>query len=171
VTERTSGTRVEIRTAELPASDDPDGDPTVWRADLDSRHCRTARGFLVEAGVVLGFPAYYGRNWDAFYECFSDLLEVTTGGMGYEFYDRPGRPERTLHLVVRNAEELLVDAEPRDLGILVWELLNPRPRYDPPQLWHRYADLRVTYLCAPDARAAFTARLRAAEQFHPDDPW
>lgn len=170
MTERTSGTRVEIRTGELPAADVLGDEPTVWRADLDSRHCRTARGFLVEAGVVLGFPAYYGRNWDAFYECFSDLLEVTTGGMGYEFYDRPGHPERTLHLVVHHAEELLVDATPRDLGILVWELLNPRPRYDPPQLWHRYADLRVTYLCSPGTREPFTARLRVAEQFHPDDP-
>jgi hypothetical protein len=88
--------------------------------------------------------------------------------MGYEFYDRPGRPERVLHLVVHHAEDLLVDAEPRDLGILVWKLRNPRPRYDPPQLWHRYADLWVTYVCAPDARQAFEARLRVAEQFRPD---
>jgi hypothetical protein len=122
----------------------------------------------VEVGVVLGFPAYYGRNWDAFYECFGDLLEVTTGGMGYEFYDRPGRPERTLHLVVRHAEELLADAEPRDLGLLVWELRNPRPRYDPPQLWHRYADLRVTFLCAPGCLGEFTARLHLADRFRHD---
>ncbi len=126
------------------------------------------RRFLVEVGVVLGFPAYYGRNWDAFYECFGDLLEVTTGGMGYEFYDRPGRPERTLHLVVRHAEELLADAEPRDLGLLVWELRNPRPRYDPPQLWHRYADLRVTFLCAPGCLGEFTARLHLADRFRHD---
>ena len=40
-------------------------------------------GFLISVGVALGFPAYYGRNWDAFYECFGDLLEVTDGGMGH----------------------------------------------------------------------------------------
>ena len=162
-----TGTAIEVRTSDLPV-DDPGGEPTVWRADLDSHHCRTARSFLVEAGVVLGFPAYYGRNWDAFYECFSDLLEVTTGGMGYEFYDRPGRPERTLHLVVRHADELLIEAEQRDLGILVWLLRNPRPQYDPPQLWHRYADLRVTFVCTPAAREIFTARLAVAEQFRHD---
>lgn len=88
--------------------------------------------------------------------------------MGYEFYDRPGRPERTLHLVVQRAEELLTEAEPRDLGILVWLLHNPRPRYDPPQLWHRYADLRVTFVCAVAARAAFTGRLDVAGQFRHD---
>ena len=122
----------------------------------------------MEAGVALGFPAYYGRNWDAFYKCFGDLLEVTTGGMGFEFCDRPGRPERTLHLVVRHAEELLVDAEPRDLGVLVWLLRNPRPHYDPPQLWHRYADLQVTFVCAPETATAFTERLRVADQFRHD---
>ena len=163
-----TGTRIEVRTNDLRLSAHPLAEPTVWRADLDSRYCRGARQFLVEAGVVLGFPAYYGRNWDAFYECFGDLLEVTTGGMGSEFCDRPGRPERTLHLVVRHAEEILVDAEPRDLGILVWLLRNPRPRYDPPQLWHRYADLQVTFVCSPKTVTAFTERLRVADQFRHD---
>ena len=88
--------------------------------------------------------------------------------MGSEFYDRPGRPERTLHLVVRHAEELLADAEAPDLGVLVWLLRHPRPRYDPPQLWHRYADLRVTFVCPPDALEAFRARLRVAGQFRHD---
>jgi hypothetical protein len=143
-------------------------DAAVWQADLDGHLCRTARGFLVEVGVALGFPAYYGRNWDAFYECFGDLLEITDGGMGYEFYDRPGRPERVLHLLVRHADELLADAEPRDLGVLVWKLHNPYPRYRPPQLWHRYADLRVTFVCTPETVTAFTERLRVADQFRHD---
>ena len=70
--------------------------------------------------------------------------------------------------MVRHAEELLTDAEQLDLGILVWKLRNPRPRYDPPQLWHRYADLRVTFLCPPNALEAFRARLDVAEQFRHD---
>jgi barstar (barnase inhibitor) len=164
VTERRGGS-IDIR-PDLPL---PDGaGDGIWQVELDARYCRTAKDFLISAGVALGFPAYYGRNWDAFYECFGDLLEVTTGGMGYEFYDRPGRPERTLHLVVRHTEYLLTDAEPRDLGILVWLLHNPQPRYDPPQLWHRYADLRVTFVCPPGALEAFAARLRLAEQFRHD---
>jgi len=150
--------RTEILTW-LPAANE---DVTVWRADLDGRRCRTSRQFLVEIGVVLGFPAYYGRNWDAFNECFGDLLEVTSGGMGYEFYDRPGRPERELHLVVDHAEDVLTDAEPRFLEVLVRNFQDPFPRYDPPQLWHRYADLHVTLVCAPDAAQSLTARLRSA---------
>lgn len=118
--------RVEVLTW-LPAA----AEPGVWRADLDGSRCRTSGQFLVEIGVVLGFPAYYGRNWDAFDECFSDLLDVTTGGMGYEFYDRPGRPERVLHLVVDHAEELLTDAEPRFLAVAMRNFQCPFPRYDP----------------------------------------
>ena len=160
-----SGTQIEVR-PELPL---PAGaDDGVWQAELDARHCRTEKGFLISAGVALGFPAYYGRNWDAFYECFGDLLEITDGGMGHEFYDRPGRPERTLHLVIRHAEELLADASPRDLDLLVWKLRDPHPRYPEPQLWHRYAELRVTFVCPPAARAAFVERLENAGR---DDPY
>ena len=152
--------RVEI-TAWSPSA--AAADPEVWRADLDGGRCRTSRQFLVEIGVVLGFPAYYGHNWDAFNECFGDLLDVTTGGMGYEFYDRPGRPERVLHLVVDHAEDLLSEeADPRFLGIVVRNFQDPFPRYSPPQLWHRYADLHVTLVCTPDGLESCAGRLRAA---------
>ena len=159
-----AGSRMEIR-PEFPLPDGAlDG---VWQAELDGRHCRTARQFLISAGVALGFPAYYGRNWDAFYECFGDLLEITDGGMGHEFGDRLGRSERALHLVVRHAEELLADASARDLDLLVWKLRDPHPRYPEPQLWHRYADLAVTFVCPPDARAALADRLERAGRADP----
>jgi hypothetical protein len=160
-----SATRLEIR-PEFPLADG--ADDGVWQVELDGRHCRTTMGFLISVGVALGFPAYYGRNWDAFYECFGDLLEVTDGGMGHEFGDRPGRPETALHMVVRRAEELLVDAAPRDLDLLMWKLRDPHPRYPEPQLWHRYADLRITFVCPPDALSAFSARVDDAGR---DDPY
>ena len=161
---RASATVLEFR-PEFPL---PEGaDAGVWQAELDARYCRTAKEFLVSVGVALAFPAYYGRNWDAFYECFGDLLEVTEGGMGHEFGDRPGRPERTLHLVVRRAEELLVDASPRDMDLLVWKLHDPHPRYREPQLWHRYADLHVTFVCPPDALTAFAERVEKAGHADP----
>ena len=158
-------TRIEVRT------DLPEGgnlDPSVWQADLDGRHCRTTRQFLVEIGVALTFPAYYGHNWNAFYECFGDLLDISEGGMGHEFYDRPGRAERTLHLVVRHAQDLLADSPPRDLGVLLWKLRNPHPEYDPPQLWHRYAALQVTFVCSPTTVQAFNGRLDVAARFRHD---
>lgn len=164
MTTRAAGT-VEVR-PEFPL---PEGaHDGVWQVELDARYCRTAKEFLVSVGVALGFPAYYGRNWDAFYECFGDLLEVTTGGMGHEFYDRPGRPERTLHLVVRHADKLLVDAAARDLDLLIWKLRDPCPRYPEPQLWHRYAALRTTFVCSPSTLPAFALRLEHAGR---EDPY
>ena len=161
---RPSTTRLEVR-PEFPL---PDGaDDGVWQAELNGRFCRTAKEFLISVGVALGFPAYYGRNWDAFYECFGDLLEVTEGGMGHEFGDRSGRPARTLPRVVRHAGELLADASPRDLDLLIWKLHDPHPRYREPQLWHRYADLRVTFVCPPDARATFIERVEKAGHTDP----
>ena len=64
-------------------------------------------------------------------------------------------------------EELLTAAAPRDLDLLVWKLRNPYTRYPEPQLWHRYAHLRVTFVCAPDGRAAFTARIKDAGRIDP----
>ena len=64
--------------------------------------------------------------------------------------------------MVSHAEDLLIDAEPRFLTVLVRNFQHPYPRYDPPQLWHRNADLHVTLVYAPDSVESFTARLRAA---------
>lgn len=157
--------RLEVR-EDLP--DIVRADPAVWRARVDGRHCRTSQHFLAEIAAALSFPAYYGHNWNAFYECFGDLLDITAGGMGHEFYDRPGRPERTLHLVVRHAQNLLVDSPKRDLGVLVWKLRHPYPMYDPPQSWHRYAALQVTFVCSPATVSSFTDRLDVAGRFRHD---
>ena len=138
--------------------------PTTWRAELDGSQCRTEREFLLGIAVTLEFPEYYGRNWDAFYECFGDLLEVTEGGMGYEFGGRVGRPESALHLTVLHAEDLLVAASPRDFSVLLWKFRNPYPRYDPPQPWRRYADLAVTFVCDPNDLESFGARFDAADE-------
>src|SRR5262249_8540756 len=40
---------------------------------IDGEEIRTKQTFLKKAGEVLGFPDYYGRNWDAFEECIKDF--------------------------------------------------------------------------------------------------
>jgi RNAse (barnase) inhibitor barstar len=40
---------------------------------LDGRKTRSKDEFLDNAAAVLGFPDYFGRNWDAFADCLTDM--------------------------------------------------------------------------------------------------
>jgi RNAse (barnase) inhibitor barstar len=34
--------------------------------------------FFAHVAAALGFPDYFGRNWDAFHDCFGDLRHMST---------------------------------------------------------------------------------------------
>jgi hypothetical protein len=87
----------------LPAWLTVTGDPVP--AVVDGHACRTRAAFFREAARALGFPAYFGHNWDAFLDCLRDL-------------DDPS-------LVVASADELLADEDPRQLAILL-EIVSGR---------------------------------------------
>lgn len=139
-----------------------DAENGVWMAHLDGRSGRAEPEFLDAIADTLQFPEYYGRNWGALHECFRDLFDVGEGGMGSAWGGTEGRPEHTLHLVVHHAEDLLVDDDPRYLGIVLDYFRKPFHTYDPPQPWHRWAGFRATFLCAPDAWESFADRLHVA---------
>jgi hypothetical protein len=45
-----------------------------WRAfDLDGRGWSTKREFLEASARAMGFPGYFGHNWDAFEESLNDM--------------------------------------------------------------------------------------------------
>ncbi|MEO3826443.1 barstar family protein [Actinomadura sp. B10D3] len=68
-------------------------------AAVDGHACRTRAAFFREAARALGFPAYFGHNWDAFLDSLRDL-------------DRPT-------LTVALADELLADEDPGQLAVLL----------------------------------------------------
>ncbi len=84
----------------LVAADDPPPLPAppegfVVRT-LDGRRCRTKRALLEELAQALGFPAHFGRTWDALEDCLTDLGWLP--GAGYR-------------LVVHAADRLLARDE------------------------------------------------------------
>ena len=42
-------------------------------ARIDLAGCVDKEEFLDRTAAALGFPGWFGRNWDAFYDCLADL--------------------------------------------------------------------------------------------------
>jgi RNAse (barnase) inhibitor barstar len=40
---------------------------------IDLAGCSDKAGFLARIATALGFPAWFGHNWDAFFDCLTDL--------------------------------------------------------------------------------------------------
>lgn len=89
--------------------------------------------FLDQCGRVMGFPAYCGRNWDAFEECVTDLAWAPARG----------------YLLVYDSPHPFAAASPADwetaLAILA-ETVNDWRQRDKPF----YVLLRRTHGCAPE---------------------
>ena len=49
-------------------------------ARIDLAGCRDKETFLERTASALGFPDWFGRNWDAFYDCLADLGWRPGGG-------------------------------------------------------------------------------------------
>ncbi|WP_037885640.1 barstar family protein [Streptomyces sp. NRRL S-646] len=65
--------------------------------------CRTTIDLFAEWASVLGFPTWFGHNWNAFEDC----LRTVTDGSG------------PATIVLRNAAFLLEDESPRELSVFL----------------------------------------------------
>jgi hypothetical protein len=110
---------------------------------IRGRKSRTKAAFFDESAAVLQFPYYFGENWDAFDEVFGELQWV---------------PARAYVLLFSSADELLVEATGRDFEILLELLADQHDRYAKGGV-----AFHSVLQCAPDALAAFTARLSGAK--------
>jgi RNAse (barnase) inhibitor barstar len=54
--------------------------PEFAVAVLDGTAGGTRAGFFQELAVALHFPDYFGRNWDAVYDCLTDLSWLPADG-------------------------------------------------------------------------------------------
>ncbi|WP_084215666.1 barstar family protein [Pseudonocardia spinosispora] len=83
------------------------GEGGVHPVVIDGKDCADEAALFGTLAEKLAFPDYFGRNWDALDECFSDLLEITGGGLGSAFADRPGVAARTLILTFLDSARLI----------------------------------------------------------------
>ncbi|RPF35066.1 barstar family protein [Streptomyces sp. TLI_185] len=65
--------------------------------------CRTTIGLFAEWAGVLGFPDWFGHNWNAFEDCLRTMADGS----------------EPVTIVLRNAALLLEDEDARQLGILL----------------------------------------------------
>jgi hypothetical protein len=49
------------------------GEASPPAQEIDLRKARDKEAFLTAFARALGFPEYFGRNWDAFYDCLGDV--------------------------------------------------------------------------------------------------
>jgi RNAse (barnase) inhibitor barstar len=52
---------------------DPGSAQGLRRVQVQSRNTRDKLAFLRRTAEALNFPDYFGHNWDAFYDCLTDL--------------------------------------------------------------------------------------------------
>lgn len=105
---------------------------------VPGERCRTTRALFAECSRTLGFPAYFGHNWDAFEECLTDLLlppepEQEQEPEQAQELEPEGPPPRAPLLLVTGAEYLLVDEPPSQLTVLLQILDTATAAAAPPR--------------------------------------
>ena len=89
---------------------------------------RSAEALFDEFGAVMQFPDYFGENWNAFYECLTDLSWM---------------PANAYVLVIVDADQVLVDEYETEFPILFKFLLIASMEWAKPislgEWWDRQA--------------------------------
>ncbi len=58
--------------------------------EVDLKSVKDKQAFLKKTAHVLGFPAYFGKNWDAFSDCLTDMSWKPAAG--YVVFFKNHRP-------------------------------------------------------------------------------
>jgi RNAse (barnase) inhibitor barstar len=111
---------------------------------------RSCDDLFNECGAALQFPNYFGENWDALFECLTDLEWL---------------PGDAYTLVVTDSHVLLDRAPKAELGRLLdvlafaaHEWTRLRDSQNPPRPFH------VVFQCDPEHATGLEARLRETDR-------
>jgi hypothetical protein len=114
---------------------------------------RSTSALMDEISAALQFPHYFGENWAALDECLADMEWLL--------------PSKGIVLVVRQAEQVLVEEELEELEAFVAALRNASDEYGEPvelgEAWDRPAvPFHVLLQVSPDATSVAEQRWSAA---------
>jgi RNAse (barnase) inhibitor barstar len=63
--------------------------------------------FFYEISRVLNFPEYFGKNWDAFHDCFGDFVNLQKGPIAFIWRDATSTLKNSLKTFLKVTYELL----------------------------------------------------------------
>lgn len=123
---------------------------------IDGEEARTAAELMDRFATAFEFPDYFGRNWNAFYDCLADLDWC---------------PPTGYVVVIRNADAVLADEplhpefeEPSELAVLLDVLLRIANEWNAPinegQPWDRPGiPFHILFLTQSDRLGALQDRI------------
>ncbi|MGW1784878.1 barstar family protein [Streptomyces sp. NPDC002143] len=128
--------------------------------------CRSSAGLFSEWARALEFPAHFGHNWDAFYDCVSEKAL-------WRFDPDGPPPVHPLTIVVEDAAHMLVDAPQHDLEVLLRALSDAATIQDGDEdAGHYPYGIRLHLLLrdTPAGLLDLAQRMRVAGFLPPDAP-
>jgi RNAse (barnase) inhibitor barstar len=75
---------------------------------LDGREIEDEESFFAQISRALGFPAYFGNNWDAFHDSFGDLAYLSKGPLAVVWREASRLLPANWPLLFRATHEILV---------------------------------------------------------------
>ncbi|CCK29321.1 hypothetical protein BN159_4942 [Streptomyces davaonensis JCM 4913] len=81
-------------------------DSGVAFLEVDAGNVVTEDDFLIMLGKVYKFPEYYGENWDAFLDCFADVVEADDAPLVLAIHGLPNFCASDFRAFLRSLYEL-----------------------------------------------------------------
>lgn len=99
-------------------SSQPTPPADVWIAEIDGAKARTMRSFYPRVAKSLHFPAYFGKNLDALFDCICSLDDI--------------EPKKVVLLIHDSSEFLSKEKEAKKAAVLdlLRDAEKPSNRYD-----------------------------------------
>jgi RNAse (barnase) inhibitor barstar len=74
---------------------------------IEGNDINSEENFFMEVSKVLKFPDYFGKNWEAFHDCFGDFVFIENGPIALVWRDATSTLDKSLKTFLKVTYELL----------------------------------------------------------------